>query len=302
MADEFFLSGFFRIAYITHRKFFEPCLKKYNLNYAEFFYLVFLEKFPNVNQNFIANFGEVNKSYVSTIMKRLENKNLINRKIDEVYKKNYNLSLTDDAKALLEILKEFDIDWSRKVLEIFPRESIYYQMEYFYNNQDNLLFDLSSVLNIYKYILEKDLLENKNEDLFSIYLILLYRVLKKYLNPFLEKHNISLVQYYTLYSYILKKNRPISEICDFAGIKKSFLSDILKNLENKGFIERSINPDNRRFIKVDVTDKGLETGLDIRKEERKFEELIYDSLPFTRKESQIKFFELYKLQKELVPN
>lgn len=47
-----------------------------------------------------------------------------------------------------------------------------------------------------------------------------------------------------------------SEISGFMGISSARMAAALKNLERKGLVTRRIDPDDRRRILVDMTDKG----------------------------------------------
>lgn len=70
-----------------------------------------------------------------------------------------------------------------------------------------------------------------------------------------------------------------SEIADYLGVSRSTCSAILDRLENDGYVERAVNPADRRQFFIAATDAGhaVADGIDGRRRERLVEALQHMS-------------------------
>lgn len=81
-----------------------------------------------------------------------------------------------------------------------------------------------------------------------------FQVMKKGLEPF----NLTPIQYGVLKCiWEFQLNNP-KDIADKLNIESSTLSGILERMEAKGLITRKIDSDDRRFICINLTEKGKE--------------------------------------------
>lgn len=54
-----------------------------------------------------------------------------------------------------------------------------------------------------------------------------------------------------------------SQIADFAGISRATVSGLIEGLEHDGLVERQLHKEDRRMVRVSITDKGREVLLKI---------------------------------------
>lgn len=54
------------------------------------------------------------------------------------------------------------------------------------------------------------------------------------------------------------------ELCDIYGLSPSRMSEMISSLENRGLINRKINPENRRIFQITLTSEGIKKVQEIR--------------------------------------
>ncbi len=79
------------------------------------------------------------------------------------------------------------------------------------------------------------------------------------LNSHLKKEEISFIQGLVLVAVLLDEKNQITpgEISKGLGISKTSLSQILSNLESRGFLKRIIKEDDARSLSLSLTTQGL---------------------------------------------
>lgn len=79
------------------------------------------------------------------------------------------------------------------------------------------------------------------------------------LNSHLKKEEISFIQGLVLVAVLLDEKNQITpgEISKGLGISKTSLSQILSNLESRGFLKRIIKEDDARSLSLSLTSQGL---------------------------------------------
>ena len=77
-----------------------------------------------------------------------------------------------------------------------------------------------------------------------------FQMTKKALDPF----ELTPVQYGVLCCLWQKDMHNPKEIADFLGIENSTISGILERMEKKNLLQRSIDTNDRRFIRIDLTE------------------------------------------------
>ncbi|MGN1478399.1 MAG: MarR family winged helix-turn-helix transcriptional regulator [Acutalibacteraceae bacterium] len=94
----------------------------------------------------------------------------------------------------------------------------------------------------------------------GFYFKLIDQKMKSRVNNMLKEYDLTQTQIRILFYLNENSGRQISQkdICDFLMVKHTSLIDVLKRLENKGFIERGVNKDNARLNCVSITDSGLQ--------------------------------------------
>lgn len=86
-----------------------------------------------------------------------------------------------------------------------------------------------------------------------------FQLMKKELEPF----DLTPIQYGVLKCIWQKKYHNPKDIASFLNIETSTISGILERMENKGLIQREIDESDRRFIRIELTEKskGLEESV-----------------------------------------
>ena len=90
--------------------------------------------------------------------------------------------------------------------------------------------------------------------------------------------NLSPIQFRCL-RYLLKTTfLQVKELADNMELTPSRITNLLNNLESKGYIQRKISSKDRRIIKVTLTKKGREYATDVREKYIKYHEEILSML------------------------
>lgn len=79
----------------------------------------------------------------------------------------------------------------------------------------------------------------------------------QYLKSELTKHNVTPVQYGILKCLWTQDGQTPKQISDTLGLDGSTITGILDRMESKDLLKRANNPEDRRTLKVVITDKGL---------------------------------------------
>lgn len=69
------------------------------------------------------------------------------------------------------------------------------------------------------------------------------------------------------------------ELADLLGLDKSTMSRTINNLVDAGLVKREIDSENRRYISIQLTDKGTEVFKSIEDSMRGYYSTIYKSIP-----------------------
>ena len=78
----------------------------------------------------------------------------------------------------------------------------------------------------------------------------------RYLAFQLEEYGISVPQSFVLFALLEEDGSPLKEIGTKAQIDSSSMTELVDKLENEGYLERRLDPQDRRAIRVFLTPKG----------------------------------------------
>ena len=92
-------------------------IKKFNLNYSEFIYLINLFNHNGINQEAIAKNIYVDKAAITRTVQSLEKKNLITRVQNPKDKRAKNVFITDTAKSYEGELLSVLTNWKSEILK-----------------------------------------------------------------------------------------------------------------------------------------------------------------------------------------
>ena len=113
------------------------------------------------------------------------------------------------------------------------------------------------------------------------------------------KYEATMATGYVLLNIDMEEGTPSTSLGPKMGMEATSLSRILKNMEERGLIERKRNPVDGRSVLVYLTDFGKEKRSDAKEAVVTFNEVIYSEIP----EQKLKtFFEVITKINELITN
>ncbi|HPF44471.1 MAG TPA: MarR family transcriptional regulator [Syntrophomonadaceae bacterium] len=86
---------------------------------------------------------------------------------------------------------------------------------------------------------------------------------EKHIGQELEKYGVSMAQSFVLFSLLENDGATLSEIGALAHIENSSLTTMVDKLEKEGLVERSLFPQDRRVIRLFLTDAGRKLALEV---------------------------------------
>lgn len=86
---------------------------------------------------------------------------------------------------------------------------------------------------------------------------------EKYLAQELEEFGVSMAQSFVLFSLLENDGATLSEIGALAHIENSSLTTMVDKLEKEGLVERSLFPQDRRVIRLFLTDAGRRLAVEV---------------------------------------
>lgn len=79
----------------------------------------------------------------------------------------------------------------------------------------------------------------------------------------------------------------LNDLSEVIGLDKSTMSRTINNLVNNGLASREIDPKDRRYLTIQLTEKGIESFQEIEAEMKKFFTRVYNSIPETKRDQVI---------------
>ena len=97
--------------------YFNRYLEKFNINTTQLHLLFIIYHNRDINQEEIANQCYINKGAVARSIKKLEDKNLITREIDQLNRRQNKISLTGEGEKILNETFDFLNQWEKEVYD-----------------------------------------------------------------------------------------------------------------------------------------------------------------------------------------
>jgi DNA-binding MarR family transcriptional regulator len=101
---------------------------------------------------------------------------------------------------------------------------------------------------------------------------------EKHIAQELEKFGVSMAQSFVLFSLLENDGSTLSEIGALAHIENSSLTTMVDKLEKEGLVERSLFPQDRRVIKLFLTDAGRKLAMEVLSAGAEFNQQLTDKL------------------------
>lgn len=113
----------------------------------------------------------------------------------------------------------------------------------------------------------------------------------------LEKNDIScsgvtIAQCHALVEIGRTQKISLIELAELLGLDKSTMSRTIKNLVDAGFVNRETDSENRRYISIQLTDKGTEVYKSIEDSMNGYYGSIYKSIPEDKRIQVLESLEL----------
>lgn len=84
--------------------------------------------------------------------------------------------------------------------------------------------------------------------------------LERHVGQRLEEYGVNLAQSFVLFSLMERNGITLSEIGNRTGIENSSLTNMVDRLEKEGLVERKLDAQDRRVIRIFITGRGEELG------------------------------------------
>ncbi len=86
------------------------------------------------------------------------------------------------------------------------------------------------------------------------------RKVERYIGQELNHHGVNLAQSFVLFSLLENDGLTLSEVSSRAQIENSSLTTMVDRLEKENLVQRRLYPQDRRVVKVYLTDEGRNTA------------------------------------------
>lgn len=102
----------------------------------------------------------------------------------------------------------------------------------------------------------------------------IYKVLYQFEKAFSEENDITINEAMVLCSLKEGGSKTAGAICEYIGLSNSRVSKVITSVENKSYIQRLMNPVDKRQMLFVLTDEGREKIRQMQNKELGFEELF----------------------------
>lgn len=97
---------------------------------------------------------------------------------------------------------------------------------------------------------------------------------------------ITIAQCHAIVEIGRAKKIVLIDLADLLGLDKSTMSRTINNLVEAGLVIRDLNPENRRYVTIQLTESGMEAFKNIEETMKQYYKSIFSSIP-ENKRSQV---------------
>ncbi|MEW9121910.1 MAG: MarR family transcriptional regulator [Thermotaleaceae bacterium] len=108
----------------------------------------------------------------------------------------------------------------------------------------------------------------------------------------LECCSITMAQCHALVEIGRAKNISLNELAESLNLENSTMSRTVNNLVTNDFVKRDTDPQDRRYVTISLTEKGLELYTDIEDRMSQFFKNIYSSIQPEKREQVIESIQI----------
>ncbi|HML32019.1 MarR family winged helix-turn-helix transcriptional regulator [Sporomusa sphaeroides] len=100
-------------------------------------------------------------------------------------------------------------------------------------------------------------------------------------------YNCTYAQCHVIWETAQESKISVNELATRLNISKSAVSRTVDDLVNKGYLERKPNPKDRRYVDIELTEKGQKTFQEIQLSSRQYFETILENIPENKRETTL---------------
>ncbi len=119
--------------------------------------------------------------------------------------------------------------------------------------------------------------------------------LSRMYNSIAAKYGITQTIGYIL-TYVSREGTPSTRLAQLLGMKNSSLTRLLKKLEKNGCIYRKVSPDDKRVVKIFLTEKGVQRRKIAKKVVLDFNQKLLNKIDEEEMKTFFKVFDIIKEQ------
>lgn len=110
-------------------------------------------------------------------------------------------------------------------------------------------------------------------------------------NAYAAQYDMTMAMGYVLLNIDLENGTPATKIAPLLGMEPRSLVRMLKNLEEKGLVRREVNDNDKRFVRIVLTEEGKAKREQARQGVITFNQMIREKIPL---EKLVVFFDVIK--------
>lgn len=122
----------------------------------------------------------------------------------------------------------------------------------------------------------------KREESIDYNIKAVWHAISRMYNHYGGPYDISASTGFVLLNIDRKEGTPATKIAPLLGLETRSLTRLLKSLEEKGFIERKPDPDDRRSVRICLTELGKEKKAISKKLVKAFNNAVVDKISFEK--------------------
>ncbi len=139
----------------------------------------------------------------------------------------------------------------------------------------------------------------KSEETIDFHIKRTWQSIAKMYNEEAAKYEATMATGYVLLNIDIEHGTPSTALGPKMGMEATSLSRILKNMEERGLIERRRNPSDGRSVLVYLTDFGKEKRLDAKEAVVQFNKVVFANVD---EDKLVTFFEVINQVNDLITN
>ncbi len=106
-------------------------------------------------------------------------------------------------------------------------------------------------------------------------------------------YDCTYAQCHVIWETAQEKKISVNELATRLNITKSAVSRTVDDLVNKGYLDRNPNPDDRRYVDIELTKKGQKVFLEIELNSRRYFEAVLEIIPENKRETTLEGIQIF---------